>query len=124
MNQIIGINDWDLFPQASRIIVFHRIVGPMLMGLAPDEAAIAAAVPDAELCLGELNRLLGTREFLAGDRLSLADIHLAPQLVYLAATPEGVKILNGMALRAWLGRMETRASMQATMPPAGLRSAA
>jgi glutathione S-transferase len=124
MNQIIGINEWYLFPQASRIIVFHRIVGPTLMGLAPDEAAIAAAVPDAELCLGELNRLLGTQEFLAGDRLSLADIHLAPQLVYLAATPEGAKILNDTALLAWLGRMEIRASMQATMPPASLRGAA
>jgi glutathione S-transferase len=59
MNQIIGINDWYLFPMVARIIVFHRIVGPALLGITPDEAAIAAAVPDVKLCLEELNRLLG-----------------------------------------------------------------
>ena len=53
MNQIVGINDWYLFPQVARVIVFQRIVGPVLMGITPDEAAIAAAVPAAELCLGE-----------------------------------------------------------------------
>src|SRR6516165_6172063 len=78
MNQIIGINDWYLFPLVARIIVFHRIVGPVLLGTVPDEAAIAAAVPDAKLCLGELNRLLGEQHFLAGNHLSLADVMLAP----------------------------------------------
>jgi glutathione S-transferase len=124
MNQIIGINDWYLFPQVARIIVFHRIVGPALLGVKPDEAAIAAAVPDAELCLGELNRLLGNQAFVAGERLSLADILLAPQLFYLAATPECRKILRDTALLAWLGRMEARASLQATLPPEELLKAA
>ncbi len=36
MNQIIGINDWYLFPQGARIIVFQRIVGPVLMGIIPN----------------------------------------------------------------------------------------
>jgi glutathione S-transferase len=124
MNQIIGINDWYLFPQVGRIVVFHRIVGPVLLGTEPDEAAIAAAVPDAKVCLGELDRLLGDQPFMAGDRLSLADLMLAPQLYYLAATPEGAAILEGTALLAWLGRMKARASMQATDPPEELRTAA
>jgi glutathione S-transferase len=124
MNQIIGINDWYLFPQVARIIVFQRIVGPVIMGTTPDEAAIAAAVPDAERCLGELDRLLGEQPFLAGNHLSLADLQLAPQLVYLAATPEGAKIMAGTRLKAWLGRMDARPSMQATLPPEPLRKAA
>jgi glutathione S-transferase len=124
MNQIIGINDCYLFPQVARIIVFHRIVGPTLLGTKPDEAAIAAAVPDARLCLGELNRLLGDQFFMAGDRLSLADLMLGPQLYYLAATPEGAAILKDTALLAWLGRINARASMQATEPPEELRKAA
>jgi glutathione S-transferase len=124
MNQIIGVNDCYLFPQVARIIVFHRIVGPTLLGTRPDEAAIAAAVPDARVCLGELNRLLGNQSFMAGDRLSLADLMLAPQLYYLAATPEGGAILKDTALLAWLGRMSARASMQATEPPEELRKAA
>jgi glutathione S-transferase len=108
----------------ARIIVFHRVVGPALLGTTPDEAAIAAAVPDATLCLGELNRLLGDQPFFAGDQLSLADLMLAPQLYYLAATPEGSAILRDTALFAWLDRMNARPSMQATMPPEELRTAA
>jgi glutathione S-transferase len=124
MNQIVGINDWYLFPQVARVIVFQRIVGPVLMGITPDEAAIAAAVPAAELCLGELDRLLGNQLFMAGDRLSIADLMLAPQLCYLEATPEGRRILDGTALLAWLERMNARPSMLATLPPETLRNAA
>jgi len=124
MNQIIGINDWYLFPQVARIIVFHRIVAPALLGAVPDEAAISAAVPDAKLCLGELNRLLGDQRFLAGNHLSLADLMLAPQIYYLAATPEGGVILKDTALLAWLERMNARPSMKATLPPPLLRLAA
>ena len=124
MNQIIGINDWYLFPQAARIIVFNRIIGPALLGIRPDETAIAAAVPDARLCLGELDRLLDDQPFLAGDQLTIADLMLAPQLYYLAATPEGAAILKDTALLSWLGRMNARPSMMATLPPEALRKAA
>jgi len=124
MNQVIGINDWYLFPLVARVIVFERIVGPALFGKTPDEASIAAALPDARLCLGELDRLLGDHAYLAGDDFSLADVLLAPQIYYLAATPEGASILEGTALRAWLERVGERASMQATLPPQALRKAA
>jgi glutathione S-transferase len=124
MSQIIGINDCYLYPQVGRTIVFQRIVGPALLGTTPDEAVIAAAVPDAKMCLGELDRLLGDQPYLAGDRLSLADLMLAPQLYFIAATPEGAAILAGTALMAWLGRMNARASMRATEPSEALRKAA
>ena len=124
MNQVIGINDWYLFPLVARVIVFERIVGPALFGKTPDEHAIDAALPDARLCLGELDRLLGDSAHLAGDDFSLADVLLAPQIYYLAATPEGEAILAGTALRAWLDRVGERASMQATLPPQALRKAA
>jgi glutathione S-transferase len=124
MNQLIGINDCYLFPQVARIIVFQRIVGPTLMGLKTDEAACAGAVPDAKRCLGEINRLLGNRKFLAGDQLTLADLMIAPQLYYIAMTPEGSEILKGTALTDWLGRMNERASMRATLPPEQFRKVA
>ena len=124
MNQIIGVNDWYLFPKVIATIAFQRIVGPVLMGLTPNTEVIAAAVPDARLCFGELNRLLGTSAFLAGDQLSIADLMVAPPLSYLAITPEGAALLEGTALKAWLERMEARPSMQATLPPPPLRKAA
>jgi len=124
MNQIIGINDWYLFPQAARIIVFNRIIAPALLGIRPDETAIAAAVPDARLCLGELDRLLDGQPFLAGEQLTIADLMVAPQVYYLAATPEGAAILKDTALLSWLGRMNARPSMMATVPPEAFRKAA
>ena len=124
MNQAIGINDWYLFPEIARVIVFQRIVGPALMGLTPDEAAIAAVAPKLPTCIGALDRLLGGKAFLAGERLSLADLMLAPQLAYLAATPEGHSAMQGTALETWLNRMSARPSMQATLPPENLRKAA
>ena len=124
MNQIIGINDWYLFPQVARIIVFNRIIGPALLGMRPDETAIAAAVPDARLCLGELDRLVDGQPFLAGEQLTIADLMLAPQVYYLAATPEGAAILKDTSLLSWLGRMNARPSMMATVPPEAFRKAA
>ena len=110
--------------QVSAAIVFQRIAGPVLLGLTPDEAAIAAALPKARICLGEIDRLLGDQPFLAGDAVSLADLMMAPHLAYAAATPEGKTMLKGTGLEAWLARMTARPSMRATLPPAALRSAA
>jgi glutathione S-transferase len=124
MNQIIGINDWYFFPKAAAVIVFQRIIGPVLLGTATDEAAIAAAMPMARICIAELNRLLGTAPFLAGGALSIADLILAPQLDFFAETPEGKSLLQGSRLQQWLDRMNARPSMQATLRPETLRRAA
>ena len=57
-------------------------------------------------------------------QLTLADLMVAPQVYYLAATPEGAAILKDTALLSWLGRMNARPSMMATVPPEALRKAA
>ena len=124
MNQIIGINDWYFFPKVAGVIIFQRIVGPMLLGTTTDEAAIEAALPMARVCIAELDRLLGAQPFLAGDRLSIADLMLAPQLDFFAETPEGKSLLQETQLQAWLARMNERPSMQATLRPEALRRAA
>jgi glutathione S-transferase len=124
MNQIMGINDWYLFPEVARIIVFQRIVGPAIFGHTPDETVIAQAAPKVPVCIGELNRLLGDNPFLAAEHVSLADLLLAPQLDYLFRTPEGRAAMQGTGLESWLTRMNARPSMQATLPPEPLRRAA
>lgn len=121
MNQIIGINDSYLYPKTT-VIVVQRILGPLFLGRATDESAIAAVVPQARLCIAELERLLGSQPFVAGEQLSIADLVLAPNLDNLSATPEGKSLLSGTRLEAWLARMNTRHSMIATRrreaPPA------
>jgi glutathione S-transferase len=124
MNQIIGINDWYFFPKAVAVIVFNRIVGPALLGVATDEVAIEAAMPMARTCIAELDRLLGPQLFLAGDGISIADLILAPQVDFLAETPEGKSLLADTGLSRWLSRMNERSSMRATLRPEFLRRAA
>jgi glutathione S-transferase len=124
MNQIIGINDWYFFPKAAAVVVFQRIVGPVLLGTTTDEAIIEAAIPMGRTCIAELDRLLGTQPFLAGDAISLADLMLAPQLDFFAETPEGKSLLAETGLRRWLDRMNERPSMRATLRPDSLRRAA
>ena len=121
MNQLLGINDWYFFPKIGVPIVFQRIVGPILMGLTPDEAIIAAALPDAANCTGVIKGFLSDRAFLVGDALTLADLHLYPHLAMLAQTPEGRSLMNGTRLEAWLQRMAARPSMIASQPPEALR---
>jgi hypothetical protein len=48
MNQIVGINDWYLFPKVAAVIVFNRLIGPLLLGTTADEAAIEAAMPPVD----------------------------------------------------------------------------
>jgi glutathione S-transferase len=124
MNQIIGINDWYFFPKAAAIVVFQRIVGPALLGMATDEAAIEAAMPMARTCIAELDQLLGMQLFLAGNGVSIADLILGPQVDFLAQTPEGKSLLAETGLRRWLDRMNERPSMRATLRPDILRRAA
>src|SRR5690242_12672282 len=124
MNQIIGINDWYFFPKVAAVIVFQRIIGPVLLGITTDDAAIEAAIPMGRTCIAELDRLLGGQQFLAGDDLSIADLMLAPQLDSLAEPPEGKALLAGTRIEAWLKRMNERPSMQATQRPDALRRAA
>jgi glutathione S-transferase len=115
MDQVMNVNDWYLFQGVANIIGFQRVVGPRLLGLKPDEAAIDAAMPKAHTVFAELARLLGEQPYFAGDAVSLADLLIAPQLAFLTQTPEwsalGARHAN---IVAWLARMEARPSFQAT----------
>jgi glutathione S-transferase len=115
MDQAMNVNDWYLFQGVANVIGFQRVVGPRLMSLKPDEAAIEAAMPRAHAVFAELARLLGEQPYFAGAAVSLADLLIAPQLAFLTQTPEwqvlGAPHAN---IVAWLARMEARPSLQAT----------
>jgi glutathione S-transferase len=124
MNQVIGIIECYFFPKAAAPIAFNRIIGPKLLGLPTDDAAIADAMPMARTSLAELDRLLGDQNYLTGDSVSLADIMLGALLDLLSDTPEGTQLISGTRLVSWLERMRSRPSFTATQPPAILREAA
>src|SRR5438067_748261 len=66
MDQLMSINDWYLFQGCLNVIGFQRIIGPRLLGLTPDEEAIAAAMPQARTVIATLAQLLGDQDYLAG----------------------------------------------------------
>jgi glutathione S-transferase len=115
MDQVMNVNDWYLFQGVGNVIGFQRVIGPMLMGLTPDEAVIAAAMPQARAVFEELARLLGEQPYFAGDAVSLADLLVAPQIGFFTQTPEWSVLGTPHAnLVAWLAQMEARPSMKAT----------
>jgi glutathione S-transferase len=115
MDQLMSINDWYLFQGCLNVIGFQRIIAPRLLGLAPDEQAIAAAMPQARTVFPVLASLLGEQDYLAGDSFSLADLHIAPHLDLFTLAPEWAELTAQTPnLPAWLARVAARPSMQAT----------
>ena len=115
MDQIMGISDWYLFQGVNDVIAFHRVVGPKLLGLRPDEAAIQGAMPKAHVVFGELSRLLDKKPFLAAETMTLADLIVAPHMDFLAQTPEWSELTRGRRnLVEWLARMTDRKCMAST----------
>jgi glutathione S-transferase len=116
MNQIIGIVDsyayrtlvWDLYVET---------VSKPKGGGKTDEALVARALPAAETCLAELARLKRHGDWLLGDAITLADLHLAPVLGYFERAPAAAPMLaRHPALAMWWERMKGRESYLATEP--------
>lgn len=125
MNQVIGIIEWYFFPKAAAPIAFNRIIGPRLLGIPGDEAAIAEAMPMGRTCFEVLDGILGDKPYLTGDNVSIADIMLAAQLDLFGECAEGRQLIDGTThLGPWLEQMIARPSFVATQPPAMLRQAA
>jgi glutathione S-transferase len=68
----------------------------------------------AEQCLRVLSDLAGEK-YMAGTRLSLADLWALPMLAYLDVAPAGHRLLQEVPkLSAWLARMRLRPAVIAT----------
>ena len=114
MTQIIGVMDshfyseivWGLYVARSDARRAHR---PF------KEAEIRRQGGRAETCLRALDALAGRDVWLAGEALSLADIHAAPMFALFLQTPEGEELLPGHSrLRSWWAAISARASFAAT----------
>jgi len=114
MSQAMGVLDCYMFTQSIRPIGAERVVRPALMGVAPDEAVVAEALPATQVCVTALDRILGDNSFFAGEALSLADVMLAPQFHLLTPAAEFRAMLEGTRLLPWLERMLAHPSMLAT----------
>jgi glutathione S-transferase len=117
MNQIIGIVDAYAWQAIAAGVLVNRVLKPRL-GLPVDEGAVAAALPRARLCISEIARLMGDDPYLAGDRVSLADLMVIPLFYLFGKLPEGeAPLAEHPSIRPWMRRMEERQSFQVTKPP-------
>jgi len=115
MDQVMNVCDWYLFQGVGNVIGFQRVVGPRLLGMKTDEAVVAQAMPKAHAVFGELSRLLGDKGYFTGDRLTLADLMIGPQVDFFTQTPEWALLTaNTPNLVAWLARMNERECMKQT----------
>lgn len=113
MNQVMNVVDWYVMPSISAGIGFNRLIKP-IMGWPADEAQVAAAIPQAKVCIAALTDLLADKPYFAGDQVSLADLATVAHLDMFVQTPEGKEIMAGSPLLAWLDRMAERPSVQKT----------
>ncbi len=117
VHQLLGILDnyayrtlvWDIF--------IERVQVPQSGG-SPDEARIAAALLRARTCLAALESLMGEGPWLAGERLSLADLRAVPFFALVRQAPEGARLLaDTPGLARWFEAMAARPSAVATASP-------
>ncbi|MEQ8696907.1 MAG: glutathione S-transferase family protein [Bauldia litoralis] len=124
MTQWITMLEDYLYGAMVRGVVLPRVVYPM-QGKDPDEALIAASMPNVTYQLSVLNDGLAGSDYLAGDAPSLADWLVEPVITYLRNTPDAGAAVTGAAhVAAWHDRMMARPSFAATMPPPPEGSAA
>ena len=98
--------------------IFAERVRAAFEGRAPDQARIAAALPIAETCLDELVELMADGPYLAGERVTLADLHAAPIMIYAHMSPEGAALMHARpTLEAWLTRICRRSCIGDTRTP-------
>ena len=118
MNQIISIIDYHGYASMIGQIVVQRLF-TVLLPNGTDENVIRAGLPKAELCVKEIARIQGGSPFLAGNRLSLADLYVVPILFYLKMTPEKELLAPHKGLETWWTTMSERPSFQKTVPKLG-----
>lgn len=84
-----------------------------------DEDRIADGLEKAKISLAAITKLMSGKAWLAGDDITLADLHLAPMMEFFLMTLEGRRMIaNFPLLGAWWARMKQRPSMLATPYPA------
>lgn len=116
MNQIIGLLDAYAYRAMVWGVYVERISKPK-RGETSDEALIAASLETARICLSTLEKLMGDRGWLAGDALTLADLHAAPIFAYFIKAPEGAALLGTHpSLARWWNDIRARVSFRASEP--------
>mgnify|MGYP005852335313 CR=1 FL=1 len=93
-------------------LVTARLV-PLMRGEPADEARVASHAVRVNRHIAILEDRLARSGFLAGDRLTIADLMLLPSIDYLLRTPEGDGMMAGApALTSWFAAIRSRPAVE------------
>ena len=116
ISQILSIIDADAYWPLVRQVLAHGYFR-VRTGRPADRAEYQTGLDAAPRVLRALERLTGGGSFLVSDTVTLADIHLAPMIGYLAMDSAGAAMLGDYPrLTAWWSMMIKRDAFVATRP--------
>lgn len=115
MNQAICLFDSYVYPALLTAIGFHLF--PDLAGN-PGELEQRAGMERAKRGLDLIWEKKGDSQWLAGESVSLADLHVAPFMLYVSASPEKETLLTG-EVQEWWQRVGSIESFKTTEPDLG-----
>ena len=114
MTQVMSVLDAYAYRPMIWGVFVQRVVIPQKGGT-PNESTITESMQRVRTCLKALEVLRDDCRFLAGDDLSLADLHAAPMFLYFCLTPEGDELLRSHSrLDLWLAQIIARPSVKRT----------
>lgn len=116
MNQIVSIADEHVYPDLVWGL-YVELVSKAEGGKPSSKDRVAEAWAKAPVCLKALSDILEDNPWLAGDHLTLADLHVAPMVDYFLRVPDAGRMLSDTAnLARWWDRMSARESFLLTGP--------
>jgi glutathione S-transferase len=109
---------WDVahLGPAARPFQWEYLIKAMLGLGDPDEAAIAAAEAPFRACIDIVETTLGRQPYLAGERLTLADISIAATLIYAEAA--SMPLADYPALQSWRQKVAALPAWSVARPQA------
>lgn len=105
------IDSYGYGPMIGGVVAYHLF--PDFVG-GKNEAAHRDGLEKSRTVLTELMRIRGGSPFLAGDRLSIADLYLAPIFAYIALTPHLDEFVALPGVKDWWERVSSLESFGKT----------
>jgi glutathione S-transferase len=115
--EIMKWQAWDLahFGNATRSLIFQRIIKPLLGLGDPDVARCEEDTEQFKRFAAVLDSALKGKRFLCGDQLTLADFCVASSLAF--AEPAKLPLGDFQNIRSWLSSLDEQPGWRASKPP-------
>ena len=116
MAQVISVIDsYAYWPLVRQVFAHGRFRQARGEGADPD--IHAEGLKASPRVLAALQDIMADAEWVTGDTLTLADLHMAPMIAYLADDPGGAHLLAQYPrLQAWFDRVSVRPAFVRTRP--------